>query len=611
MEAYFKIAPYGMVIGVAVPSATITRAYRLKSVREGMMVRAMHCGRALGALSLPYASGNQLQGHSIQLHPVHNIQSPELLNIVQILAGLPILLVDSQAPTALKWGLRVYPSLSSCNLEDLLHQLQSDEILSLDSSSFADYLVAINYCLSHEGVLSWTDKSSFRSSLITDLFTTLSSKLEHTPVVVREIVKITAQLACTLDYKELYTREDDQQTWRRNHEIYTFCSNVARSADWFDVVSLALAIARLQPVNHLPRIRGKITAKDRSASEWVYQALDQIPGILENEHWAEGTISAISDLLQALYFIGNYPEKPPGTSMQVILHALFISGDISRISFLLLCEAKHWFRDPHLQLSTWEDRGGVAVWSQLGKVAREAPIQWGIKYLELGHALANMEAWQSFIRPDLSTWIDLFSQTSDPKPAHARWHIGVDKDQLAIRFRLISEARRETFPVEDFNQVLIQVWTPNVGAYQFQSKEERTLALTFKALSDSWMQLDIALSNLPELMRLARTTVLEACIAAHCGDDRDDCRQVPISLDFKTHFSVGLRDRIIQIGAKARSTAENMATPEELKNAADTLAQILRKIEMNIPCNAGEDHGFDEKIKDSILKEIDTLKIYL
>jgi hypothetical protein len=162
-EAYFKISKNGMGIGVTPSSTTITRAYRLKSVREGMMVHAIHCGRAFGALTLLHTSGNQLPQHNIQLHPAHNIQPPELLNIVQILTGLPILLVDSQAPTAIKWGLRVYPSLSSCSLENLLHQLQPDKILSLDSSSFADYLVAINCCLSlmnteDKDVLSWSDK---------------------------------------------------------------------------------------------------------------------------------------------------------------------------------------------------------------------------------------------------------------------------------------------------------------------------------------------------------------------------------------------------------------------------------------------------------------------
>jgi hypothetical protein len=441
---------------------------------------------------------------------------------------------------------------------------------------------------------------------------------------VKEIVKITAHLARTLDYQELYPREDYQQTWHRKHKIYAFCSNCARFDDWFNVVSSALEFARLQPVDDLPRFREKITAEDQSALEWVYRALNQIPGILQDEHWVEGTISAIGDLLQALYFIGNYPEKPPETSMQVILRALFTSGDISLISFLILCEAKHWFLDPDLQLLMREARGGATVWSQLGKVAREAPIQWGIKYLELGHALADTVDWQPFIRPALSTWIDMFAQTRslpNPKPEHTRWHVDLDKDQITIRLRiggLSSEATRVTFPVDAFNQVLVQVWNSDVGTYQFRSKGERTLALTFKALSDCWMQFDIAaLRNVPELVRLARTTVSEACIAAYCGDDRDDRRQVPIPPDFKRHFSVGLRDTLIQVGEKVRrSMADRPAASEECKNTVNSLARTLEKIGMHIPCDTGEDHDFYEEIKKEaqfqkdIRPEIDALESY-
>ncbi|KAJ7109648.1 hypothetical protein C8R43DRAFT_962516 [Mycena crocata] len=307
------------------------------------MTRAIHCGRAFGALALAHRFGNQLQEYGIRLHATHNIQSPELLNIVQILSGSPILLVDSKTPTALQWGLRIYPSLSRSSLDDFLNQLQPNSVPSLDSSSFADYLFAINYCLScvnaeDENVPhpSWTDKGPFKSCLIAHLFVTLSSKLEHAilQATVLEIVSATAHLAGALDYQELYPSENHQQTWDRKNGIYIFCATFARSAGWVDVVSLATSLARVRPISEIEQA--------------------------QHEDWVNGTIARIDDLLQALYFIGGYHEKPPMICVRVILQALFTPGDISLVSFLVLCEAKHWFQDPDLSL-LMQDGCGVSA----------------------------------------------------------------------------------------------------------------------------------------------------------------------------------------------------------------------------------------------------------
>ncbi|KAJ7109662.1 hypothetical protein C8R43DRAFT_1139613 [Mycena crocata] len=195
----------------------------------------------------------------------------------------------------------------------------------------------------------------------------------------------------------------------------------------------------------------------------------------------------------------------------------------------------------------------------------------------------------------------MFSQTRSlyhSQPAYLRWRVDHDKKRTAIGLRFGSSSRATTapFPVDAFNQVLVRVWNLDVGTYQFKSERERSLALTFKALSKRWAQLDIAiLQNGPEFAQLARTTVSEACISVYRGDDR---HRVPIPLDFKKHFSIVLRDStLIQVGEKGKR--ENMpAASEECNDIVQRFAGILEKIGMNILCDTGEENDGDEEAEE-------------
>jgi hypothetical protein len=120
------------------------------------------------------------------------------------------------------------------------------------------------------------------------------------------------------------------------------------------------------------------------------------------------------------------------------------------------------------------------MWSSLIRVSIEND-DLALYLITLGHTLASMVEWQSFIHEELCSWITIF-------------------------FAAYVHQHKVWVPAEQYASVLSQIWHPDPGEYEFHDNTEKTFGLTLTLLSKMWEDLDFAVSSPDKLVQMLRCT---------------------------------------------------------------------------------------------------------
>ncbi|KAF7326444.1 hypothetical protein MVEN_02614900 [Mycena venus] len=357
--------------------------FRLKGVKEGMAECAIQCGRAYCSLRMVHEPA-RLQ-ECFGAFPVYqdgDIQPPELVDVIQILAGSPHLLLnpDSKLSLATRWALHVLPSVGlnvGTKLTGYLDLFKHNNIPHLDVLCFTDYLFCLNAGLVPMSIhdMAWVDKSKFLDTLFNLLFSTLHSGIETGATsmeIVAKIVNTTVELATKPEPNQAITGSGGTSTEQLEVKKPLRPQLISRCP--IHIVLSAVKLAVDADFSDL----GDFLAggKPDDGVQWVYMALKYLSSTNGVDEWDISTVSAVEGLLQALMYYHDAltNEIPPLESLEVILRALEMEGTISHAAFLVLYLSRaHWFRDSSLRNVMQRPH----LWSRLGCIALPGSYQFG------------------------------------------------------------------------------------------------------------------------------------------------------------------------------------------------------------------------------------------
>ncbi|KAF7348702.1 hypothetical protein MVEN_01389000 [Mycena venus] len=344
---------------------------------DGMTLPAIHLGQAYCALRWVLRSGNFQQPSQQIFHYAHtDIQMlrPELANVVRNLAGEPAVITDPEQELTTKWALRVIPSIVYTdstsrikNLEYFLDQF-NEEIPTLDSQSFTDYLLCISSFLSAPSTsdMSWMDKREFQSTLLGHIFNGILTHLEIKKISMHTTARI-------IDTTGRLARKEGNYVWHysnsysdRQSMIHQFCSSLPQTDGWVDVV---LATGLLTET-YYPDI-----ASCSGNTLWIYKALESVNKSTEDYQWDSRT-----------------PKWA-------------VPGPISTSAACLLLQdnVADWYRDDQMSLILQE----ASVWSALISAALKNS-HLHKQCIQLGNILVSISDWKPFLLEELSSWITIF-----------------------------------------------------------------------------------------------------------------------------------------------------------------------------------------------------------
>ncbi|KAJ6533486.1 hypothetical protein B0H19DRAFT_1272143 [Mycena capillaripes] len=341
----------------------------LRTVRPGMIQRAINCGRAYCSLNIIVAA--------YRLHPsmeqlsATQPQDPQflpLLDVITVCRGDTGIMGHWEDSFAVQWALHcmifqgrrslVFGTLEiESQLDRFLDQFPSHEMPSLDRPSFANYLCCINSMLApmESRVLSQFDKSFLRESLITHLFQLLETADIDSHLIAR-VIHTTAQLL---------EKSVGQQYITNRRTIFSglvasaaqFCRSFTGVEGWLDVAVSAAKLARVDNHKKWMNLYGHSTQSNFIEAnthnvQWIYRALEHVQQLWKDGRsdtedyraWDSRTAEGVDGLLQILASNGPLPDKPPLSVFDIVLRALSAESTY-RPAFLVFFHSRSWFLD--------------------------------------------------------------------------------------------------------------------------------------------------------------------------------------------------------------------------------------------------------------------------
>ncbi|KAJ7670351.1 hypothetical protein B0H17DRAFT_1335591 [Mycena rosella] len=526
-------------------------------IRDGAIQRAISCGQAYTILAIlqkqdiirqPYFLSNPEASLTPDADD-KSVNTRKMRSMLQAFEGSAHCFCGI-TPSWLDWLFRVFPhiihTISSCSkpeqLEIFLDNFDRHKILRVDISLFSNYLFFINSFFvppdSRFAVL--MNKSHIYLELLSQHFDVLSSST----------IRIRQSLLELLDISK----------------VYRFCSIIPRHSDGYcDAILSALSFARVED-----RIHCFITDNKETLTfnvTWIYDALERIH-LNPDAEWNVDTISAIGDLLQALYHLPL--EKPTEAALRVILKSLASSSaELSELAFLILHrgvalgEKDKWGHggDGGLRLTMQAS----SMWSVLGVVSLQKGVRFSGKYIEIGLVLSDITGWEAVLREELSTSVTGF---------FGSWNWS---------------------NAPEYSSLLRQIQNLDSG-YTFKHHNERALGTTFMALSKAWDDFDHTDPRLSNFDRLICATTLAAFRDTYPGNCRLEDNGISLSSQFMDAFSrplvLALCDAARRIRTEMTANADNsLGSLSETKSVLDAAAQILNKVGCEIPGRIGVGKG--------------------
>ncbi|KAJ7659234.1 hypothetical protein DFH06DRAFT_1297374 [Mycena polygramma] len=360
--------------------------------------------------------------------------------------------------------------------------------------------------------------------------------------LVARIINTTVRLADTS-----VKQGDKYQLEELMTEICKFCSTFPLEQEPLPIVALANLATADDSYSPLSFRQGL------QLTEWVFPVLEHVQSQWEKDpHEGNSSSTAVQGLLQFLAFTSSdcLPHDPPLPSVHLILRALSAPGHTSRMAYLTLCHAPHWFCNSRLQPVLRDS----LVWEKLGQLAIGYYPIFREAYFSLGEKIMNTPEWQAVIHSDLPAWVMAFVKTSG--------QLHFDRE----------EAR--------FVSVLCSVWVPELtDKHKFLDEENKSWILAIEALGNIWESLEPLLAP-QEYFRLAHCTAATSLRANFFHSDfrGDTYTPLPISRDIRYIFSAKLGRALVQSATKARN-AVNMAASKGTKTplipVVDHIAEFL------------------------------------
>ncbi|KAJ7812638.1 hypothetical protein B0H14DRAFT_3879583 [Mycena olivaceomarginata] len=524
----------------------------LWDIRNGMATRAIHLGRAYLSLSCVCPSVNWDPKPRFDWSPEALPPTPELKNVLRIIAGRPNLI--SGSPEALTWALHVIPSLHSgkCDARFLRYFLkQFHETPKLDNSSFTDYLFCLYTFLSSgptDYVVACIDKSAFQTAILKRCLTAIVENLTAHVISMEDAADI------------IYTTNRLQRTvgaWvglpsDRDASIYEFCAQIPQlNGLWVRVVLAAgLLMSDALPVTPVSH---------SEPPAWVYKALETIPAG-QHDHWDYNTTVGIVLLLRVL----SYHDAPPREeSIPLLLRALAVP-EIAKhaVRLLLRDDTPRWFLKE-----------------------TECPIP--LENVSVGcHNSSRRRGERSrprlILSPyELPAWIILFSR----RKSMMRWM------------------------TEAYNTVLVTIWNASTGDYTLTSMDsvETALALTCAALSDGWQQFDWfsagSLAQLVPLLRCTTTTLRDTYILS----------TIVITDNFKLSVYTPLQMSLVQETTAVRQILESSSSGGSSRRAQvlESAVNIMESLANALPQPGSSDATEWAVLREWFGSEIDALEVMI
>ncbi|KAJ7895510.1 hypothetical protein B0H14DRAFT_3125220 [Mycena olivaceomarginata] len=448
----FDVKPEVTVEGRVTP-----KTYHLKRVHDRMARRAIHLGMAYCALRwIPLPHGYREELFSWENEPSALGFDWELINMVRIRtgehpnwkmfskSGLPL------APKLITWSLRVIPSFrypeDSEQKKDAFKKFLKDfdPTITLDPSSFTDYLFCINSylsddsCSSHD--MAWMDKSTVQLKVLKSLLKTLKKHLKDKRILsdtTIQILQAIGQLAGK-EGNNVWDHSDSSPPGSRQVIINDFCWSLAQSDEW-DRMVLAACLLTEKYHKTMPQTPGP------SDSGWVFKALDGINSCDKDRTTIVGAAGLFNTLL-------HYHALPNARHIDLLLQTLKNPCQYSSsIAQILLDQKANWFQNEKLKFKLQSDQ---SAWAALMHVCCNN-LDLGEDAIRVGHLLAGIPDWYPHIQKELCSWITIYFGGKH------NW----DQDL-----------------VQKYNFVLATVWRTDPGDYQFSNASQRALGLTFLAL---------------------------------------------------------------------------------------------------------------------------------
>ncbi|KAJ7757971.1 hypothetical protein B0H16DRAFT_1689430 [Mycena metata] len=440
-------------------------------------------------------------------------------------------------------------------LETLLVKLE-DSTLDLDCAEFSDYLFCV-YAFLVDGEPSRSDTLCLDKSMD----------------FAKKIIQTTHRLAGS---------SNDNKGWNfpaedRRFIIYQFCGQLPKSEGWVNLVlTTGLLTHKWGGIPSEP-------AENLSGADWIYDTLkSSVIPTEDTAEWDGETAAGIAGLLLALCDYGAPPLKE---HTHLILHAISIGGDILKPVGLLVLQPNfmNWFQDPKLGPMLQE----ASVWTFITNWNKQTvSYYWDNKCIVLGHALAEIPSWQSYLRQHLCSWITLFFNSNG---------------------RL----------VEEYDSAIINIWKPATSGYTFRNSHEEALGLTYTILSQFWKEFDFSMSKSQEWMSelyCSRQVVFSETLRMVQGDEQVELHfDVTKATDFTNTFSIPLRSSFVQAAGAARHEIMQHSQEESSKGWVGVLEQVAKMLDdvannMPIPTDLEKDKDHWKNVEIQSYKEFDKLE---
>ncbi|KAF8154364.1 hypothetical protein K438DRAFT_361556 [Mycena galopus ATCC 62051] len=361
---------------------------------------------------------------------------------------------------------------------------------------------------------------------------------------IARVIKITGQLASKGSDVWLNPLNPYQQ-WQC--QIYSFCNSLsqlvqAKDKQWLDVMLAAVVLTGTDYHGHSHCI-GTHPGHQYCKHSWIHDALDFVSR--STREFNRNSTIEVASLFSALLHCNAPPTE---RHLDLLLRVLPKPGDMSKNAAHLLLHNNviNWFQDIQLQRILQDHH----VWASLMRIACNNP-NLAEKTIKMGHTLGNIAVWQSHIREELCSWITVFFLRGE-------WSVATD-----------------------YNWALSELWKISSG-YRFRDDRERTLGLTFVALSKVWKDLDFDVSGaLYKFVQMLRCTGYAVLVMGYWSPQEQENKR--LTPEFIGSFSVPLHDTLIEASEIMKHTSSSETISLHKKESFKSIAKILEHMADKMP----------------------------